>query len=96
MPRTLPTTLWTQETDVTTDWESEGGIWFILTQALGFLLLETGGKIILEESITNEYIRPRYAELFNDNFGNKILNNYGNQILLNGVRESNIITTNWI
>jgi hypothetical protein len=41
MPRTLPTTLWDQEADITTGWESERGIGFLLTEALGFLLLES-------------------------------------------------------
>ena len=39
---------WNNVTKPTTSWSD--GMGYLLTQALGFLLLENGGKIILDQS----------------------------------------------
>lgn len=44
-----PTSTYTNTDKPSTTWSD--GIGFLLTQALGFLLLEDGGKIILDQSV---------------------------------------------
>ena len=43
---------WTNDTKPNNSWSS--GMGYLLTQALGFLLLENGGKIILDQSYNNK------------------------------------------
>ena len=49
---TKASSTFTNDTKQTTTWSD--GIGFLLTQALGFLLLENGGKIILDQSFNNK------------------------------------------
>ena len=43
---------WNNLDKPTTNWSD--GVGYLLTQALGFLLLENGGKIILDQSFNNK------------------------------------------
>ena len=43
---------WNNPTKPNTTWSD--GMGYLLTQALGFLLLENGGKIILDQSFNNK------------------------------------------
>lgn len=49
---TKPTSSFTNTTKPSTTWSD--GFGYLLTQALGFLLLENGGKIILDQSFNNK------------------------------------------
>jgi len=47
-----PTTSWTDATKPSTTWSD--GVGYLLTQALGYLLLEDGGRILLDQSFNNK------------------------------------------
>lgn len=47
-----PSSTYTNDSKQATTWLD--GVGYLLTQALGFLLLENGGKIILDQSFNNK------------------------------------------
>lgn len=49
---TKPSSTFTNDTKQSSTWSV--GMGYLLTQALGFLLLENGGKIILDQSYNNK------------------------------------------
>lgn len=49
---TKPSSSYTNDSKQATTWSD--GVGHLLTQALGFLLLENGGKIILDQSFNNK------------------------------------------
>lgn len=44
--------IWSNDSKPNNSWSN--GMGYLLTQALGFLLLESGGKIILDQSYNNK------------------------------------------
>jgi hypothetical protein len=49
---TKPTNSFSADTKPSSSWFD--GVGYLLTQAIGFLLLESGGKIILDQSFNNK------------------------------------------